>query len=139
VIAYFDTSAVLPLIIDEAASQLAVRLWDDSDRVATVRLVYPEAREALAHANRLGRINGRQLRSAVSALDRLIPQLDVIEITETLAKRAGQLAEQMALRGYDSVHLAGAEAISDADSFMVAGDRDLCAAAQRLNLNVAQI
>jgi uncharacterized protein len=139
VIAYFDTSAVLPLIIDEPASQLAGRLWDDSDRVATVRLVYPEARAALAQANRLGRLNSRQLRFAVGSLDRLIPQLDVIEISETLAKRAGQLAEQMALRGYDAVHLAGVEAIGDADTILVAGDHHLCQAAQRLDLNVAQI
>jgi hypothetical protein len=139
VIAYFDTSAVLPLIIEEPASQVAGRLWDDSDRVVTVRLVYPEARAALAQAHRIGRLNSRQLRSAVASLDRLIPQLDVIEISETLAQRAGNLAEQMALRGYDAVHLAGAEAIGDADTIMVAGDHRLCGAAQRLNLNVAQI
>jgi len=139
VIAYFDTSAVLPLIIEEPASQVAGRLWDDSDRVAAVRLVYPEARAALAQANRLGRLNGHQLRSAVASLERLIPQLYVIEISATLTKRAGQLAEQMALRGYDAVHLAGAEAIGDADTILVAGDHPLCQAAQRLNLNVAQI
>jgi hypothetical protein len=49
------------------------------------------------------------------------------------------LAEQMALRGYDAVHLAGAMAISDPDTILVAGDHHLCQAAQRLNLNVAQI
>lgn len=138
-IAYFDTSAVLPLLIEEPASRLAGRLWDDSDRVASVRLVYPEARAALAQANRLGRLNHLQLRSAVAQLDRLIPQLDVVEISDMLAKRAGELAEQMALRGYEAVHLAGAMAISDPDTILVAGDHHLCQAAQRLNLNVAQI
>lgn len=138
-IAYYDTSAILPLIIEEPASQLAGQLWDDSDRVASVRLVYPEARAALAQANRLARLTDRQLRSAVSSLDRLLTQLDLIEITENLTRRAGQLAEQMALRGYDAVHLAGAETVNDADTIMVAGDHHLCQAAQQLHLNVAQI
>lgn len=38
--------------------------------------------------------------------------LNVILPTEMLVKRAGNLADQFGLRGYDSIHLAAAEAIS---------------------------
>jgi uncharacterized protein len=56
VIAYFDTSAVMPLLIAEPGSDRAAALWDGADRVVSVRLVYPEARAALAQAERLGRL-----------------------------------------------------------------------------------
>lgn len=138
-ISYFDTSAVIPLIINEPGSKLAGQLWDESDRVASVRLLYPEARAALAQANRLGRITIPQLRSAVTFLERLLPQLDLIEITGPLALRAGELAEQMSLRGDDAVHLSGAESLADADTVLVAGDIELCNAAQRLHLHVARV
>ncbi|MGH9051940.1 MAG: type II toxin-antitoxin system VapC family toxin [Acidimicrobiia bacterium] len=138
-ITYFDTSALLPLFVDEPASQVAGRLWDTSDRVASVRLVYPEGRAALAQANRLGRITARQLRTAVGHFDRLIAQLFIVEITEILAERAGELAEQQGLRGYDAVHLAAAEAVADPDTILVAGDHQLCDAAGRLGINFAQV
>ena len=138
-IAYFDTSAVLPLIIEEPASEPAGRLWDDASRVVSVRLLYPEARAALAQARRTGRLTSRQLRSAVAELEALDQQLDHVEVTAVLATRAGELAETHALRGYDAVHLAAAEAIADADVVMVAGDRALSAAAGALGLATAQL
>src|SRR5437870_1138678 len=55
VIAYFDTSAVVPLLVQEPATSRAIALWEGADRVAAVRLVYPEARAALAQAHRLDR------------------------------------------------------------------------------------
>jgi predicted nucleic acid-binding protein len=38
VIAYFDTSAIVPLIIEEATSPTCRRLWNDATRVASSRL-----------------------------------------------------------------------------------------------------
>jgi len=57
VIAYYDTSAVVPLLIAEPGSARAATLWDQADRVISVRLLYPEARTALADAKRLGRLS----------------------------------------------------------------------------------
>ena len=56
-IAYFDTSALIPLLIDEPASVRAARLWDEAARVVSVRLAYPEARAGLARAGRMGRLS----------------------------------------------------------------------------------
>lgn len=54
-IAYFDTSAVVPLLVQEPATEQCSRLWDEATRVLTVRLTYPEARAASpAPSDRIG-------------------------------------------------------------------------------------
>jgi predicted nucleic acid-binding protein len=139
VIAYFDTSAVVPLLIAESGSEQAAQLWDEADRVVSARLVYPEGRAALAQANRVGRLTGRQLRAAVNELDARCDQLDIVELDEQLAREAGDLAEAHGLRGYDAVHLAAARRVADADLVVVAGDRPILAAAASAGLMTASI
>ena len=136
-IAYFDTSALIPLLVDERGSERASRLWDVADNVVAVRLIYAEARAALAQATRLGRLSATNLDATIDALDGLYANLDLLEIDERLVRRAGELAQHHALRGYDAVHLAAAERIRDDTTVMVAGDRDLCAAARTLGMAVA--
>ena len=136
-IAYFDTSAIIPLLVEESGSAIAGQLWDQADRVASVRLVYAEARAALAQAERLARLTPRQLPRLVDQLDGLYGQLDRIGVDDTLVRRAGQLAQAHALRGYDAVHLAALERIADDHPVMVSGDEDLCAAAAALGVATA--
>lgn len=64
-----------------------------------------EARAALAHAARIGRLTSRQLQAAKRDLEALIDQLDVVDIDEELVRSAAELAEAHALRAYDAVHL----------------------------------
>jgi len=139
VIVYFDTSALVPLLVFEPGSPAARELWDEASRVASVRLVYPEARAALAQARRSGRVTPRQLRSAVRALDDRYEQLDLVELDGTLAHRAGDLAETHGLRGYDAVHLAAAHRLDDHELVVAAGDRALLVAAADLGLATAMI
>jgi len=139
VIAYFDTSALIPLVIEEPTSSETARLWDRASRVVSVRLVYPEGRAALAQAQRMGRLSSRQLRTAVAGLESLDRQLDHVEVSAPLAARAGQLAEDHALRGYDAIHLAAVESINDGDVVVVAGDQDLKSAAHALGLATANL
>jgi len=129
VIAYFDTSAVVPLVVAEAGSARAATLWDGADRAMSVRLVYPEGRAALAQAQRLGRLTVRQLRAAVREFEARYLELDVVELDDVLARRAGHLAELHGLRGYDAVHLAAADRVRDPDLVVVAGDGVLLTAA----------
>jgi uncharacterized protein len=137
--AYFDTSALVPLIVAEPGSPVARDLWDSASRVESVCLVYPEARAALSQAGRNGRLTVRQLRSAVRALDDHYLQLDVVEVDEGLARHAGDLAETHDLRGYDAVHLAAAHRLDDAELVVAAGDRVLLAAASQLGLNTVTV
>lgn len=138
-IAYFDTSAVIPLLIEEPGSEVASSLWKKADRVLSVRVMYPEAHAALAQAERNDRISHRQLRAIVSELRSLLTQIDHIEITEQLAERAGSIAEHHRLRGFDAIHLSAAEQVGTERLVVVAGDANLLRGAQELGLNTAQI
>lgn len=138
-IVYFDTSAFIPLIIDEQGSDSCERLWNEATRAVSVRLLYAEARAALARAHRLGRLTQGGLDSAVELLDELTAEVDSVEITESLVRTAGALAEQQQLRGYDAVHLAAAQTVADADTIFASGDQQLIVAATRLGLAVAPV
>jgi uncharacterized protein len=139
VIAYFDTSAIVPLVVHEATTEVCNRLWNESTRVVSVRLIYPEARAALARAGRMGRLTRSQLNAAVVELDSLIEEVDVIELSPDIARLAGHLAQKHGLRGYDAVHLAAALAVADDDLVLVTGDLDLAAAAQTAGIAVSVV
>lgn len=136
-IGYFDTSAVIPMFIEEPSSGSVIKIWESATQIVSVRLMYPEARAALAQAQRMGRLTGRQLRSAVEELNRLDNEIAHIEITAQLATRAGELAELAALRGYDAIHMAGAELVADDDLVFVTGDSSLSRASHALGIDTA--
>lgn len=138
-IAYFDTSAIIPLIIDEASTSLCTRVWNESARIVSVRLLYAEARAALARAERLGRLTRPQLMRAIAELDSLVNEVDHIEVSAQLAYAAGELAQLHGLRGYDAVHLAAAIAVADRDLVLITGDGSLAAAAAAVGLSVSNI
>jgi predicted nucleic acid-binding protein len=75
---------------------------------ATSRVAYPEARTALARRQREAGITRSALTRAVAALDRDLGRLVLVELSAMIAKRAGNLAERRALRGFDAIHLASA-------------------------------
>jgi predicted nucleic acid-binding protein len=139
VIAYFDTSAVVPLLIAEPGSARAASLWDGADRAVSVRLIYLETRAALAQATRLGRLTARQLRDAVNGFDSLFEEIDLVEVDDVLARRAGQLAEVRQLRGYGAVHLAAAERVRDPNVVVIAGDGALLEAAAAEGMAVGEL
>ena len=138
-IAYFDTSAVVPLVVAEPSSARAASLWDGADRVVSVRLLDPETRAALAQAERLGRLTARQLRDAVAEFNSLFDEIDLVEVDEALARRAGELAEVRQLRGYDAVHLAAADRVHDPNVVVIAGDGALLEAAAAEGMAVAAL
>ena len=136
-IAYFDTSAIVPLVVDEQSSSRCEEHWLLADRVVSVRLVTVEARAALAQAARQGRLTARQLRGAVGGLEELVAQLDLVDVDDALVASAAELAESAALRAYDAVHLAAALEIADDDLVVIAGDRALLDAASASGLAAA--
>jgi predicted nucleic acid-binding protein len=138
-IAYFDTSAIVPLLVDEPSSERANLFWSEAERIVTSRLLYAEGRAALAMANRIGRISRSAFYEAVKVLEQLYEQMDLVEASDTIVRRAGGLAEMHALRGYDAVHLASAETLVGADGVLVAGDGPLCLAAAALGLAVGRL
>ncbi len=100
------------------------------------RLIYPEARAALAAAQRGGRIDERLYRSTVSDLRSACEAMVLIGVDWPLARHAGELAEDHGLRGYDAVHLATALAAGEPDLALVTWDRELARAAVRSGIAV---
>jgi predicted nucleic acid-binding protein len=94
------------------------------------QLVYPEARAALAAATRARRIDGSVHVDAVATLEDLYAQLRIIAIDEPLARHAGDLATQHALRGQDTVHLACALHLQGDDVLLATWDNALNSAAR---------
>jgi predicted nucleic acid-binding protein len=124
-IAYFDTSALVKLLVFEEGSDLAGEVWSHATSRVASRLVYPEARAALAAAARAGRIDDPSRAAAVRDLEAACEAMDLIGVDRELARHAGYLAERHALRGYDAVHLATALSVVDPASVVVTWDRDL--------------
>ena len=134
-ITYFDTSSLLKVVIDEMGSEQAGVIWDTADVLASVSLVTVEARAALAAAVRNRRLTNKQLQRAKTVLAALVDEMNLVEVTEELVGAAAELAEDEALRGYDAVHLAAALFIEA--RILTSADTDMCAAANRRGLHVA--
>lgn len=123
-------------MVAEDGSELVAELWDSAHPVASSLLAYPEGRAALAAARRVGRLTAVGHRKAVEDLDATCAELLVVGIDEDLARRAGELADGLGLRGYDAVHLASALALGPATT-LITWDVDLSGAAHESGLAVA--
>ena len=91
----------------------------------------------MAAARRAGRVTARAHVRALAELDALNAELVTVGVDEALAQRAGELADERALRGYDAVHLASALALGPGETIVVTWDRDLSNAAAGTGFAVA--
>ena len=133
---YFDSSALVKLVVDEEGSDLAAELWDACDAAVASRLAYPEVRAALAAAARNHDLSDHDLDTAEQAWDSYWAATRPVELTPAVEQHAGQLARLHALGGADAVHLASALAIGDPDLVVAAWDRRLHTGAQQARLRV---
>jgi uncharacterized protein len=134
VIGYLDTSAFVPLLIDEATSEACQRFWDDADVIVSSRLLYVETAAALAQAGRMGRLTEGEHLQVRPRLDQMWSEMDIIEVDEQVVTRAADLAHRLALRGYDAVHAASAEQLDDDDVVAASGDQQLLTAWMELGM-----
>lgn len=118
-IAYFDASGLVKLVIEEPGSDEAARLWDGADAVVSSRVANAEVRAALAAARRSDRLTSPQLVHAKDLWAALWPALRLVELWSELDQLAGDLAEQHALSGFGAIHLASAVLV-DADPLILA-------------------
>jgi predicted nucleic acid-binding protein len=125
------------LLIDEPGSATAQHLWSTSTRTICSRLLYPEARAALAAAGRAGRVAPVEHIQAQERLEAFWQAIDRLGVRTRLARRAGDLADEQGLRGYDAVHLASFETIASDATVLVTFDADLRRAALALGYPVA--
>lgn len=134
---YFDSSALVKLLVDESGTDIATALWDGADAVASSGLAYPEVRAALARALRSNRLSARSSRTAKKSWESAWGAVVVVEPRPEILIDAGEIAERHGLRGYDAVHLASALALSDRDLIMAVWDDQLRTGADAAGLLVA--
>ena len=134
---YFDSSALIKLLVQEEGSDLVAELWDGCDAALASRLAYPEVCAALAAAGRNHDLSHDDLDLAEQAWEQYWASVRPVELSATVERRAGQLARTHALRGADAVHLASALALADPDLVIAAWDRRLHAGAANAGLQVA--
>ena len=135
-IVYFDSSALVKMVLAEEGTATVIDIWGLAASRVTSHAAYPEVRAALAAAERCGRIDTATQREAVADLERLSGSMYLVALERDLAWRAGTLAEDHALRGYDSVHLASAVGMSAPRVVVVTWDKKLALAASQRGLAV---
>lgn len=104
-ILYLDTSSLVKLYVEEPGSTETNAVVNEAELVATSVVAYPEARAALARRQRERSLTRSEHRRAKAALDDDWPRILSLEVTEGLARTAGDLAQRYRLRGFDAVHL----------------------------------
>lgn len=92
-VAYFDSSALVKLVIDEDGSEDAALLWDGADSVLTSRVAHPEVRAALAAAERRERLDEQAHLQAKADWEELRHALRLVEVTAQLEHEASDLAD----------------------------------------------
>jgi predicted nucleic acid-binding protein len=131
---YFDSSALVKLLIAEEGSDLVEELWDGCDAAVSSRLAYPEVCAALAAAERF--FSRKEIRLAESTWELYWEAMRLIELNAEIGKNAGAIARSSMLRGADSVHLASAMAVGFDDLIVAVWDRQLHAASIAVGLRV---
>jgi uncharacterized protein len=136
-VVYFDSSALVKLLVEEVGSELAAQLWDGCDAAVASRLAYPEVRAALSAAGRNHDLDPEGLAAAELSWTEYWSATRPVELTRAVEQHAGQLAAQYALRGADAVHLASALALGDPELIVAAWDRRLRVGVSAAGLAVA--
>jgi predicted nucleic acid-binding protein len=107
-ILYLDTSALVKIYVEEAGSTDVRERANRADGLATSRIAYAEARAALARKLRERGLSRMNYRSVVEDLEQDWDDYFIIDVSDSVVKLAGGLAEKHALRGADAIHLSSA-------------------------------
>jgi uncharacterized protein len=103
---YLDTSSLVKLYVQEAGSDDVRGLVDRAAVVATSVVAYAETRAALARLRRERALTPAKLAAAKRAFESDWPSYLALDVTASVAREAGELAERHRLRGFDAIHLA---------------------------------
>jgi uncharacterized protein len=137
---YLDTSALVKLYVPEPESGGVQTLVESAHLTAVSLLAFVEARAAFARKRRERAVNPKDYRRIVREFDDDWDHYFVVDVTESLVKRAAQLADKHGLRGYDAIQLSSAimlrEQSGEAVSFCCFDDR-LLRASRRESLKPA--
>jgi predicted nucleic acid-binding protein len=134
---YFDSSALVKLVLDEAGSGLAAELWNGCDVALSSRLAHPEVCAALAAAGRNRDLTPAEAAAATAEWNEFWASMRPVELTADVERVAASLAATHHLSGADAVHLASALALNSTELIVAVWDRRLHAGAVAVGLAVA--
>ena len=134
---YFDSSALVKVLLDESGSDIARLLWTGADVLVTSVVAYAEVGAALAAAYRLGRLSNSDHTRAKVYWESMWKSISIVETTRDVVERAGALAERHHLRGFDAVHLASATVVPPDLAIVATWDRRLSEAVTAMGYVVA--
>jgi len=113
-ILYLDTSSLVKLYIEEEDSDAVCRLVDVAGAAGTSLIAYAEARSAFARKFREKAVSPADYKRLISAFHRDWEDYIQVNVTHDLVRKAGELTEKHALRGFDAIHLASALVLKQA-------------------------
>jgi predicted nucleic acid-binding protein len=134
---YFDSSALVKLVLEEDGSDVVAALWNGCDAALSSRLAYVEVAAAIAAAGRNHVLAAAEASRATADWQNFWASIRPVELTAAVEQHAGVLAQDLALRGADAIHLASALALGIPDLIMAVWDRRLHTAATTSGISVA--
>ena len=138
-ILYLDTSSLAKLYLKEDGTEKVKSLSSSARTVFSSLTTYVEARSALARATAAHRLTGEEYRRALGAFETEWRTFSIRDVTLSLVRFAGDLAEKHLLRGFDAIHLASAvtlqSELGEPITFSSADER-LMSAAQAESLSI---
>jgi predicted nucleic acid-binding protein len=138
-ILYLDSSAYIKLYVEETESAWLAQTIKGVPLCCNV-IGYAEIRAGLAKAERMGRLTADDHADKLILFERDWNSTEIIQVDDALIRRAGDLTQRFGLRGYDSVHLAAAEAVwralPEVDYRVAVFDGRLAEAARGLGMTV---
>ena len=105
-ILYLDTSSLVKIYVAEEGSAKVTEMVARADLVCTSVVAFPETRSAFSRLAREGVFTNSDLTSIRTAFLRDWESFLRVRALQRICLRAGDLAEEYALRGFDALHLA---------------------------------
>ncbi len=131
---YWDTSAILPLIVDEPARERLLELYQEDPQIVAWWATSVEITSAVARREREGTISAEDAAAALNAAKRLAAAWHEVVPSDAIRRTAERLLRVHALRAADSLQLSAALIAANHDPGtleMVCFDSRLTAAARR--------
>lgn len=136
---FWDASALMPLVVEEAGTPLALSWIGEDANVCVWALTRLELSSAVERRAREGRLSAAKRRAALRRVERLTADSHEIVDLPLVRSRALAVLSRHPLRAADAAQLGAALALADPDPSsleMVVLDRRLAVAAEREGLRV---
>lgn len=136
---YWDSSAIVPLLVDESTSRARRNLHAEDSAMATWWATTLECESALSRLERQSRFSPRRLQEARDRLRRLSESWNRVMPSELILVRATRLLRTHSLRAADALQLAAGLEAAERHTYRLefaCNDNNLSAAAVREGLTV---